>query len=41
MVVGGGGIGAFALPSFICLPPEELEQQGYVKIGTGKYIDCP
>ena len=41
VVVGGGGIGAFALPSFICLPPEELEQQGYVKIGTGKYIDCP
>lgn len=41
VVVGGGGIGAFALPSFVCLPPEELEQKGYVKIGTGKYIDCP
>lgn len=41
VVVGGGGLGAFALPSFVCLPPEELEQKGYVKIGTGKYIDCP
>jgi len=41
LIVGGGGAGGFVLPSLVCLPQEELEQQGYVKIGTGSYIDCP
>lgn len=41
IVVGGEGAGGFVLPSLVCLPPEELETKGYVKIGTGKYIDCP
>lgn len=41
LVVGGGGAGGFVLPSLVCLPPLELEQKGYVKIGTGSYIDCP
>jgi hypothetical protein len=41
LVVGGGGAGGFVLPSLVCLPPLQLEQKGYVKIGTGSYIDCP
>ena len=41
IIIGGGGAGASVLPNMVCLPPEELEQTGYVKIGTGKYIDCP
>lgn len=41
LVVGGGGAGGFVLPSLVCLPPVELEQKGYIKIGTGSYIDCP
>ncbi len=41
LIVGGGGVGGFVLPSLICLPQEELERKGYVKIGTGSYIDCP
>jgi hypothetical protein len=41
IVVGGEGIGGFVLPSLVCLPPTELEAKGYVKIGTGTYIDCP
>lgn len=43
-IVGGEGAGGFVLPSLVCLPQEELEQleqKGYVKIGTGTYIDCP
>lgn len=39
---GGGGAGASFLPSIVCLDTlEELELNGYAKIGTGKYIDCP
>ena len=39
--VGGGGAGAIAMPSMVCLGEEDLKNQGAVKIGTGKYIDCP
>jgi len=39
---GGGGFGARALPSIVCLDTiDELAASGYAKIGTGKYIDCP
>ncbi len=41
VIVGGGGMGAFAMPSMVCLSEEDLEAAKYVKIGTGKYIDCP
>jgi hypothetical protein len=41
LIAGGGGVGGFVLPSLVCLPQEELERKGYVKIGTGSYIDCP
>jgi hypothetical protein len=41
IIIGGGGAGASVLPNLVCLPPQELEKNGYVKIGTGKYIDCP
>jgi len=41
VVSGGDGSGGFVLPSLVCLPPIELETKGYVKIGTGSYIDCP
>jgi hypothetical protein len=41
LIIGGGGVGASVLPNLVCLPPNEIEQIGYVKIGTGKYIDCP
>lgn len=41
VVSGGGGVSGFVLPNLVCLSPLELEQKGYVKIGTGKYIDCP
>lgn len=40
-IIGGGGSGAIALPNMICLDPGELTERGSVKIGTGKYIDCP
>jgi hypothetical protein len=40
-IQGGGGFGARVLPSLNCLDKVELERKGYVKIGTGKYIDCP
>jgi uncharacterized repeat protein (TIGR01451 family) len=40
-IQGGGGSGARVLPSLNCLDKVELERKGYVKIGTGKYIDCP
>ena len=39
--VGGGGAGARVLPSISCLDNKTYEDQGYAKIGTGKYIDCP
>ena len=39
--VGGGGAGAIAIPSMVCLGEEDLKTRGAVKIGTGKYIDCP
>ena len=39
--VGGGGGGAIAMPSMVCLEEEDLKKRGAVKIGTGKYIDCP
>ena len=34
-------MGAFVMPSMVCLSEEDLEAAKYVKIGTGKYIDCP
>ena len=40
-IIGGGGSGAIALPNMICLDPDDLAVRGAVKIGTGKYIDCP
>lgn len=40
-IIGGGGSGAIALPNMICLDPDDLATRGSVKIGTGKYIDCP
>lgn len=40
-IVGGGGFGAKVIPSLTCLDSKDLETRGYVKIGTGKYIDCP
>ncbi|AOV58517.1 baseplate hub + tail lysozyme [Synechococcus phage S-CAM3] len=40
-IIGGGGSGAIVLPNMICLDPEDLAVRGAVKIGTGKYIDCP
>lgn len=41
MIVGGGGAGALAIPNMVCLDPDDLATRGAVKIGTGKYIDCP
>jgi len=39
---GGGGSGARALPSIVCLDSlDDLAASGYAKIGTGRYIDCP
>lgn len=40
-IIGGGGAGAIAIPSLVCLEGDDLERRGYVKIGTGRYIDCP
>jgi hypothetical protein len=40
-IIGGGGSGARVLPSVTCLDTNEYEEQGYAKIGTGRYIDCP
>lgn len=40
-IIGGGGAGARVLPSISCLDNKTYEDQGYAKIGTGKYIDCP
>ena len=40
-IVGGGGSGARVVPSVVCLDTKEYEDQGYAKIGTGRYVDCP
>ena len=40
-IIGGGGSGAIVLPNMVCLDPDTLAVRGAVKIGTGKYIDCP
>ena len=40
-IIGGGGLGARILPSVVCLDNIEYENQGYAKIGTGRYVDCP
>jgi len=40
-IIGGSGSGAIALPNMVCLDPDALATRGAVKIGTGKYIDCP
>jgi hypothetical protein len=40
-ISGGGGSGARVIPSLACLDIADLERNGYAKIGTGKYIDCP
>lgn len=40
-LIGGGGSGARVLPSVTCLDNKTYEDQGYAKIGTGKYVDCP
>lgn len=40
-IIGGGGSGARVLPSIVCLDTKEYENQGYAKIGTGRYVDCP
>ena len=41
LLLGGGGFGARAIPSFACLNPEARVSVGSAKIGTGSYIDCP
>jgi len=41
LIIGGGGYGGKAIPSFSCLSPDERVTVGSAKIGTGKYIDCP
>ena len=40
-IIGGGGSGARVIPSVVCLDNNEYENQGYAKIGTGRYVDCP
>ena len=40
-IIGGGGAGARVIPSVVCLDNKEYENQGYAKIGTGRYVDCP
>ena len=40
-IIGGGGLGARVMPSVVCLDNTEYENQGYAKIGTGRYVDCP
>ena len=40
-LIGGGGSGAIVVPNMICLSSEDLNSRGLVKIGTGRYIDCP
>jgi hypothetical protein len=40
-IIGGGGSGAIFKPSMVCLDTQEINTVGLVKIGTGRYIDCP
>ena len=40
-IVGGGGYGAKAVASLVCLDSETRDLLGYAKIGTGRYVDCP
>ncbi len=40
-IVGGGGYGARAVASLVCLDSETRDLLGYAKIGTGRYVDCP
>ena len=40
-IIGGGGLGARVIPSIVCLDTTEYEDQGFAKIGTGRYVDCP
>jgi len=41
LILGGGGYGAKAIPSFSCLDPVTRVEVGSAKVGTGSYIDCP
>ena len=41
IVVGGGGYGAKLIPSLACLDDQALTTIGSVRIGTGRYVDCP
>ena len=40
-IIGGGGSGAIFIPSMVCLDVESVETVGLVKVGTGRYVDCP
>ena len=40
-IIGGGGSGAVFIPSMVCLDVESVETVGLVKVGTGRYVDCP
>ena len=40
-IIGGGGSGAIFKPSMVCLDTQEIDTIGLVKVGTGRYIDCP
>ena len=41
LILGGGGYGAKAIPSFSCLDPVARVETGSAKVGTGSYVDCP
>jgi len=41
LILGGGGYGARAIPSFACLDPIARVEVGSAKVGTGSYVDCP
>ena len=41
LILGGGGYGAKAIPSFSCLDSVTRVEVGSAKVGTGSYIDCP
>lgn len=40
-IIGGGGSGAIFRPSMVCLDTQDINTIGLVKIGTGRYVDCP